>query len=86
MLQLRHMGSLIFVSVCRIFSCGMWDLVPRPGIHPGPPALGVRSLSRWTRSEVPWTPQFSSGFTLRVVHPISSLVQSLSRVQLFATP
>lgn len=20
--------------------CGMWDLVPRPGIEPGPPALG----------------------------------------------
>ena len=22
-------------------SCGMWDLVPRPGIKPGPPALGA---------------------------------------------
>ena len=27
-----------------IFSCGMWDLVPSPGIEPGPPALGVPSL------------------------------------------
>ena len=24
-------------------SCGMWDLVPQPGIKPGPPALGVWS-------------------------------------------
>ena len=22
------------------FSCGMWDLVPGPGIKPGPPVLG----------------------------------------------
>ena len=34
-------------------SCGMWDLVPRPGIKPGPPALGMWSLSHWTIREVP---------------------------------
>ena len=34
-------------------SCGMWDLVPRPGIEPGPPALGAQSLSHWTTREVP---------------------------------
>ena len=35
-------------AACRIFSwgmrtlsCGMWDLVPWPGIEPGPPALGA---------------------------------------------
>ena len=28
--------------------CSMWDLVPSPWIAPGPPALGVRSLSHWT--------------------------------------
>ena len=28
----------------------MWDLVPRPGIEPRPPALGVWSLSHWTTS------------------------------------
>ena len=33
--------------------CGMWDLVPRPGIEPGTPALGVWSLSHWTTREVP---------------------------------
>ena len=34
-------------------SCGMWDLVPWPGIEPRPPALGVWSLSHWTTREVP---------------------------------
>ena len=35
------------------FSCGMWDLIPRPGIKPGPPALRSHSLSHWTSREVP---------------------------------
>ena len=30
-----------------------WDLVPWPGIEPGPPALGAQSLSHWTTREVP---------------------------------
>ena len=36
---------------CRIFSCGMWDLVPSPGI----PSLlyWEHSLSPWTTREVP---------------------------------
>ena len=29
-------------------SDSMWDLIPPPGIEPGPPALGVGSLSHWT--------------------------------------
>ena len=33
-------------------SCGMWDLVPQPGIKPRPPALGMRSLSHWITREV----------------------------------
>ena len=43
------------VSAGGIFDlcCGMWDLVPWPGIKPEPPALGVRSLSHWTTREVP---------------------------------
>ena len=40
-------------------SCGMWDLVPWPGIKPGPSALGARSLNHWTTREVP--PVFLSG-------------------------
>ena len=31
------------------------DLVPRPGIEPGSPALGAQSLSHWTTREVPRT-------------------------------
>ena len=34
-------------------SCGMWDLVPRPGIEPIPPSLGAWSLNHWTAKEVP---------------------------------
>ena len=33
--------------------CGMWDLVPWPGIEPGYPTLGVWSLNHWTAREVP---------------------------------
>ena len=33
--------------------CSMWDLVPWPGIEPGPPALEAKSLSHWTTREVP---------------------------------
>ena len=47
---LRHVGSSIFVATLGICSFsiwtlgfGMWDLVPRPGIKPRPPALGVWS-------------------------------------------
>ena len=33
--------------------CGMFDLVPWPGIEPGPPALWAQSLSHWTTREIP---------------------------------
>ena len=36
-----------------IFSRGMWDLVPWPGIEPRPSALGERSLRHWTTREIP---------------------------------
>ena len=42
----------VLVTACRIFSCSMrtlncnmWDLVPWPGIEPGPPALGAESYT-----------------------------------------
>ena len=54
----RHSFSYItckfLVAACGIFSCGMWDLVPWPGIKPEPPTLGLQSLSHWTTTEVPW--------------------------------
>ena len=31
----------IFSCSMQTLSCGMWDLVPWPGIKPRPPALGV---------------------------------------------
>ena len=35
----------IFVVVCMIFSCSMWDLVPWPGIEPWTPAFGAWSIT-----------------------------------------
>ena len=29
----------LFIWLCKIFGCSMWDLAPRPGITPGPPVL-----------------------------------------------
>ena len=43
----------VLVAVCGIFSCGTWDLVPWPGIEPGPAALGTQSLSPWTMRKSP---------------------------------
>ena len=42
---------LIYLTVPGL-NCGMWDLVPWPGIEPGPPILTVQRLSHWTNSEV----------------------------------
>ena len=44
--------SQILVAAVGIFSFGMWDLVPQPGIEPGPPALGTQSLGHWMTLEV----------------------------------
>lgn len=38
----------------------MWALVPRTGIEPGLPALGVRSLSHWLDPQGgPWHPSLN---------------------------
>ena len=42
----------VLVAACGIFSYGMWDIVPWPGIEPRPLALGTWSLSHWTTKEV----------------------------------
>ena len=47
------LGSLIFLAARVIFSCGVWDLIPQPGIEPRAPALGAQSLSRWVTRKVP---------------------------------
>ena len=46
--------SSIYLSVPGL-SCGMWDLVPGPGIEPRPPAFRVWSLSHWTNQGSPPT-------------------------------
>ena len=43
--------GLIWAS--ETFSCSTWDLGAWPGIKLGSPALGTRSLSHWTITEVP---------------------------------
>ena len=44
----------IFITACGILVAAcMWDLVPWPGIKPGPPALGAWSLTHWTSREAP---------------------------------
>ena len=55
-------------------SCVIWDLFPWAGMEPGCHVLGAQGLSPWATREVP---------DLSII--ISS-IQSLSRVQLLATP
>ena len=47
-------GILVAAYGLLVAAC-MQDLVPRPGIEPGPPALGAQSLTHWTTREVPQT-------------------------------
>ena len=46
------MRTLIAARGLLVAAC-MRDLVLRPGIEPGPPALGAQSLTHWTTGEVP---------------------------------
>ena len=39
-------------------NCGMWDIVPPPGIESTPLALGAQGLSHWTTREAPHFPFF----------------------------
>ena len=43
----------VLVAAYKIFSCGMWGLIPWPGIEPRCPVLGAWSVSHWTTREVP---------------------------------
>ena len=67
---------LLSCSFCLFFlsapglNLGLWDLVPWPGIEPGPPALEVQNLSHWTTKEVPRVSEW----------------KLLSHVWLFVTP
>ena len=43
----------IYLNKWIVARSSVWDLVTLPGIEPGPPALGARSLRPWTTREVP---------------------------------
>ena len=45
-------GLLVAARGLLVAAC-VWDLVPRPEIEPGPPALGAQSLTHQTTREVP---------------------------------
>ena len=61
---LRHESSLVGARKLQTLSCGMWDLVPSPGIKPGPPVLGLWSLSHWTTRDVTTSRLLSGAFDL----------------------
>ena len=42
MLDLLVVAWELLVAAHRIFSCGMRELIPWPGIEPRPPALGAQ--------------------------------------------
>ena len=50
---LWFMLSLFIYLATLGLSCGMWALVPSPGIEPWPPVLGAWSLRHWTIREIP---------------------------------
>jgi len=49
----------VSVAASGIFSCGLWDLVPWPGIKFRLLALGSWSLSHWTTREVPGNSKYT---------------------------
>ena len=49
--------------------CGMWDLVPRPGIEPGCLASGAQSLSYWPTIEIPLHLVLHLGFVMQFLWP-----------------
>ena len=64
---------------------GMWDVVPWPGIEPGPPALGAWSLSHWTTRELPacflLIPQFQNQTVVRTLRRQSRDMFLLAEMQ-----
>lgn len=62
----------------------MWDLVPKPGIEPGPPALGAGSFTsshfHWTHPDAPiWKKLglMEGEGLLRLEHPEDGVGQGL---------
>ena len=57
-IQVFHIAVGFFTiwATREALSCSTWDIVPWPGIEPGPPALREWSLNHWTTREVPKEP------------------------------
>ena len=60
----------IFSCCMWTLTCGMWYLVPWPGIKPRPPALVVQSLSCWTTREVSMILSYISSFRNSIIRTI----------------
>ena len=57
-------------SLCcsmQILSCGMWKVVPWPGIEPRLPALEAQNLSHWTTWDCSWV-EISSDLRMAGCH------------------
>ena len=73
-----HCGKQYLLVAGGILSCGMWGLVPWPGIKPRPPALGAWSLSYYNSREVPHWRIFAHTISLVWVCSPPSLNEFLS--------
>ena len=96
----QHTGSSLFIGTYEIFSCRMWDLLPRPAMEPRLAALGALSPSHWTTREVLTFIYFWLEFQLSVIIQVSltdqifwsevfyrsAWARLLSCVQLFVAP
>ena len=92
-MDLQALGKIYRICLCKCLflliylaaqgvSCDMWDLVPQPGIKPGPPALGAKGLNHWTTREVPDSTSFkkyllSAYYMLKTLR-ISELTKKIS--------
>ena len=66
----------VLVVACRFFSCGMWDLVPQPGIEHQLPCWKLRVLTTAPPGKFLLLPYFVLNFFL--VHYFDSLLISFS--------
>jgi len=60
----------LFIFAAPALSCSVWDLVPWPGMEPGPPALGEWSLCHWTTREVSQHHNFSRFWEWNFLPPL----------------
>ena len=65
-LSLFFKNIYVFISLATLgLSCGLWDLVPQPGVEPRPPALRAQSPSYWSTRESPLSLSLICGFSIK---------------------